>query len=128
MQKLFTFAAITVTACLLSACGSGDSNQTSRAPKNIEEAAAKVDNVFKDANPEVSQAASNLSSALKERQFEAAAEQLDKFNNIPQLTYEQAVAIQESRNKLVENIASRIDTDPSAKRAWERMKASARDH
>ena len=123
--RLMTTALSVLGAVLLTSCGS---DETTGFPETTAESASELEAVFAEAeNEQAKKNAEIAAAALREQEYEKAAAALNSFNQFDNVSYEQAISVKTSMKNLQAELASQIQTDPAARRAWERIKAAARD-
>lgn len=107
------------------ATGPGSEDFTPATPK---QAAAQVEQVFQQAQPEIKQAAVTAADAMRTGDFERAVVSLEVIRHREGLTLQQGMAIHNSMVNLEAQLINRIEAgDANAKRAYELLKKSKRD-
>jgi hypothetical protein len=95
-------------------------------PKTTQESASQLEAAF-TGNDQAQKNAAIAAAALRRREYEKAAAALNSFNQFEKVSYEQAIVVKNSMKMLQQELANRVQTDPKARAAWERIKANARD-
>lgn len=123
--KFPPFVGLAAACCfLVAACGKKSGTHL---PQSIEGSATQLEQLFDDANAQAQKNAQIASQAMRDQEWEKAVTALNSFNQFENVTYEQAMSVKMSVKNLQYELASRIETDPAARRAWEKLKAASRD-
>lgn len=115
----------TALALLLAGCGGGGDSGSSSIPKSSDDAASELEKTFKDApQPAVKKQATQASKALKDKDYEKAAETLTRMQQQEGLEFNQRMQIRNSRAALEREIAEGLESNDPKER--QRAKAAMR--
>lgn len=127
-KPLVALAVVVVAAgCLWLFRGGSSGVDTSgeTAPATPDQAAAQVEQVFQEAQPEIKEAATSAVDAMRKGEYERAVVSLTVVRQQPTLTLQQGMAVHNSLVNLEAHLIQAIENgDPNAKRAYEVLRRS----
>jgi len=116
------------TALLVGGCSKSEPDPVLAVPRNPEEAATQVETVFQDAPPQVHEAVTQASEAMRRGDYERAVVSLQVAKNQEAVTLQQGLAIHNSMVAMEKALIRGIEAgDPQAKQAYEILRRLKRD-
>jgi hypothetical protein len=123
-----TTAFLLVSALLSAGCGKTETDPLAVIPRNPEEAATQVEQVFRDAPPPILEAATQASEAMRRGDYEQAVVSLQVAKNQEAVTLQQGMAIHNSMVAMEASLIRAMEAgDPQAKQAYEILRRLKRD-
>lgn len=107
-------------------CGDGDSDPLSKVPASIPESSRQIEKVFAEAPERVRNVSVRLVEAYDAGRMEEAAGIILQMEKDPQLTFDQAMTIRNSRGTLESSLARGVEAgDPKAIAAFRTLQGSS---
>jgi hypothetical protein len=126
-RSVGTSAILLVFALLSAGCGQTEPDPLTVIPRNPEEAATQVEQVFRDAPPPVQEAATQASEAMRRGDYEQAVVSLQVAKNQEAITLQQGMAIHNSMVAMEASLIRAMESgDPQAKQAYEILRRMKR--